>query len=111
MRKQCVPGLFSDGGGEGPGNEARLNQHQHGSFSVSDPRWHWLCLTCETIVLILSLLGLYPCVNSSVSFHVVQATGCLFGKLASFHAIWEACKSLGQLSNCLGWFLNRTTYS
>ena len=92
-------------------SQVRPNQRQHGSLSVSDPHWRWLGLTCETTVLILSLLYqcLYTCVNCSASFHVVWASGCLFGKLASLHAIWDACKSFTQLSNGLAWFLNGTT--
>ena len=51
-----------------------------GSLSVSDPRWRWLGLTCETTTLLIAsyYLCLYAPENCSAT---IQATGSLFGKL------------------------------
>ena len=89
---------------------ARPNQRQRESLSVSDPR----CMALVTWVSLARLpclfrpyyLCLYTSVNRTTSFHVVRATGCLFGEFVnrstSFQDAQPAFKLFGLFSNQFG---------
>ena len=70
--------------------------------------WHWLGFVYVTTL----LFRLHASVNCSTSFHVIQVTDCLFGKLVQLlcllgfcilYTVQQASILFVQLSNSSAW--------